>query len=81
MFVCKECGHLFDEPIEWEERHGFSYPPFEQWSGCPMCRGAYAEAHKCDCCDEWIVDDYIKTDDGTRYCSECYCRYELGDED
>jgi hypothetical protein len=81
MFVCIECGRLFEKPIYWEETHGLNSSPFEKWSGCPKCYGAYTEAHQCDCCDEWIIDDYIKTEDGQRYCSECYQKHEIGDED
>lgn len=80
-YVCIECGTIFDEPIHWEERHGLDTPPYEQWNGSPCCHGAYTEAHKCDCCDEWIDDVYIKTDDGKRYCLECYRVHQLGDED
>ena len=80
MFVCLDCGHVFDEPHHWEERHGFNNGPFEQLSGCPKCGEAYVETYMCDCCNQWIVDAYIKTEDGQRYCHECYCKCDLGDE-
>ncbi len=81
MFVCIECGRLFEEPTYWEETHGLDTPPYEKWSGCPICYGSYTKAHQCDCCEEWIVSDYIKTEDDKRYCSECYQSREIGDED
>jgi hypothetical protein len=81
MYVCCECGHVFEEPEHWEETHGLDYGPYEHMSGCPHCGGGYAEAHKCNCCDDWIDDTYIKTDDGNRYCFNCYRVMELGDED
>ena len=81
MFVCINCGHLFDEPDYWEERHGLDYGPFEQWSGCPNCGEAYVEAHRCDCCDEYIDGPYIKLESGERICENCYTKHELGDED
>lgn len=81
MFVCIECGEVFTVPDRWEEKHGFNYGPFEQFSGCPYCGGAYAEAHKCSCCDEWITGTYIKTEDDQRICEDCHRVMEVGDED
>lgn len=80
MFVCTECGCLFDEPYYWNEYHpyGEGYAK-ETWSGCPDCHGNYTEAYPCDCCNEWIDSDYIKID-GNRYCEYCYTKYKLGDE-
>ena len=80
MWVCTNCGHIFEEPYRWEERHGFDYGPFEKFSGCPKCGEPYAEAHKCDECDEWIWGEYIKTASGQRICENCYTTYELGEE-
>jgi hypothetical protein len=80
MFVCTNCGYLFEEPDCWEEQHSLEYGPFEKWSGCPKCGETYTEAHKCDCCDEWIDDIYIKTEDDKRYCLECYRVYRPGEE-
>lgn len=80
MFVCIECGEIFEEPIYWEERHGLSSPPYERFSGCPSCRSGYTEAFKCDCCDEWIDELYIETEDDKRYCLNCYQVRHVGDE-
>ena len=79
LLVCLECGALFEEPAEWEEKHGLDCGPYERWSGCPSCYGGYTDAHRCNECEEWIVDDYIKIGD-KRYCSECYLPMELGEE-
>lgn len=79
LFVCLECGEIFEEPVYWEETHGLDTPPYEQWSGCPYCKGCYTEAHRCDCCDEWITDDYIIVNEN-RYCQDCYRPVELGEE-
>jgi hypothetical protein len=81
MYICLGCGRLFDEPNDWEERHGFDYGPFEKMSGCPYCGEEYVEARKCDCCDEWIEESYIKLESGERICECCYTTYEIGDED
>ena len=79
LFVCIECGNLFETPDEWEETHGLDHGPYEHWTGCPACGGRYTDAHRCDECEEWIVDDYIKVG-GKRYCSECCLPMELGEE-
>ena len=79
MFVCLECGALFESPVEWVEKHNLDYGPYEHWTGCPSCYGGYTETYRCAECDEWIVDDYIKVGD-KRYCSECCLQMELGEE-
>lgn len=81
MFVCVECGNLFKDPVYWVERHGLDSPPYEHWSGSPCCFANYTEANECDCCGEWITGNYIKIEDGKRYCENCYITMELGDED
>lgn len=81
MWVCTNCGHIFEEPHRWEERHGFDYGPFEKFSGCPECGESYIEAHKCDECGHWITGEYIKTVSGQRICENCYNVMEIGDED
>ena len=81
MYTCVDCGHTFCEPKRYVETHGLDTPPYETHYGCPDCGGSYVEAHRCDCCDEWIDDVYIKTEDDRRYCLECYRVYRLGDED
>lgn len=81
MFICLYCGKIFSEPKHWEERHGFNYGPFEQFSGSPCCSDAYTEAHICSECGEWITtENYIKIG-LDRYCENCYDVYELGEEE
>ena len=81
LFVCIECGRTFEEPVYWTERHGLDAPPYERLSGCPHCQGSYTEAYECDCCNEWITTEtYVKTEDGKRYCEDCFCLFNLGDE-
>ena len=81
LFVCLECGKIFDEPEDYVEKHGLDTPPYEEFSGSPCCAGAYTEAHRCDCCDEWITGEYIKTSTGERFCDNCIRYYELGEEE
>ena len=80
MFVCIDCGEVFEESKHWQERHGLDTPPYEEWTGCPQCGGSYTIAYRCDDCGEWITDEYIKIDDA-RYCSNCYQITDLGDEE
>lgn len=81
MLVCVSCGHLFEAPAYWEETHGLDTPPYEKRSGCPVCYSGYVEARRCDSCGEFITDEYIKTEDGERFCQECYMIMALGEED
>lgn len=72
MFTCKECGRLFEEPISWVEKHNLDGPPYEVLYGCPFCDGAFDEAEKCDCCEDYIEGEHVMTDDGKLYCKDCY---------
>ena len=81
MWICLDCNKLFAYPKHYTDTHGLDDPPYECYSGCPYCGGAYAETYECDCCGEWITGEYIKAEDGKRYCENCYTTMELGDED
>ena len=81
MFVCMECGKTFSKPVLWEEKHGLDFGPYEWWTGSPCCMAHYTKTFWCDCCNEWITGDYVKTKDGERFCERCITHYELGDED
>ena len=59
-YTCLDCGKTFDDPKRWEERHGLDSPPYEDFSGCPYCGGAYTRTILCDACGEPIVGDYVK---------------------
>ena len=69
MYKCCECGHLFEEGEQavWEERHGLDTPPYEKWSGCPICKGDYEEVHQCKECGDWNYEDELC--DG--WCKKC----------
>ena len=85
MLICLNCRHIFDEDevALWKESRGeyWGAPCYEEMNGCPCCKSAYVEAHKCNCCNEWIIGNYIKTENGQRICENCYTKYELGEED
>lgn len=69
MYKCENCGHLFEEGEQavWEERHGLDTPPYEKWSGCPICRGGYEKAHQCQECGDWHTENELY--DG--WCDKC----------
>lgn len=79
MFICLDCGCVFDKPKHWIETHGLDSPPYEEWDGCPSCGGAYAETYKCDGCNDWLCGTYAETKNGNKYCENCYEIREVGE--
>ena len=81
--ICLDCGNVFDEcdVAVWYEDRGeyWGRPCNERISGCPRCKGDYASAYRCECCEEWIDGEYVKIGNA-RYCCNCYTHYELGEE-
>lgn len=77
MYLCLNCGNLFEEPSEWEERHGLHAPPYEKWVGCPKCKGSYIETFKCSDCGCYIVNNYIVLNNGDCYCENCTTQKQL----
>lgn len=69
MYICLECGAVFEEPETWEEGRGefWGFPCSETVSGCPECGGDYEEALQCAECGEWFFTDEL--DDGL--CEDC----------
>ena len=71
MYKCCECGHLFEEGEQaiWYENQGECHGrvAMEKFSGCPLCRGGYEEAHQCNGCGEWYTEGALF--DG--WCVEC----------
>ena len=79
MLICLDCGWIFEEPNQWVEKHNLDSPPYEKFSGCPMCDGAYTEAIECDICGKYIVETYVEVSDGQLICERCYIVKELGE--
>ena len=69
MYRCENCGNLFEdgEQAVWEERHELDSPPYEKFSGCPICKSDYEEVHQCKECGEWHTEDELY--DG--WCEKC----------
>lgn len=71
MYICKECGNVFDTPIDVPT--GVSYGnTYEYWLGCPQCKEShFEEAHRCVWCDEWHTDEELYGG----YCKECLLKF------
>ncbi len=69
MFRCESCGNLFEEGEQatWEETHGLDSPPYEKWSGCPVCKGDYEEVYQCEECGDWHTEDELYAG----WCEKC----------
>ena len=72
-YKCLDCGHIFEEGEQavWYETHGFDLPPYEKWSGCPLCKGAYEETVKCAVCRSEHLEDELNGG----VCDECIDEY------
>lgn len=81
-YSCLDCGKTFDEPKRWEELHGLDSPPYEDFSGCPYCGGAYTRTILCDGCEKPITGDFVEIEPtGDRFCDECFMMKSLGEDD
>jgi hypothetical protein len=72
MFICLDCGATFEEPKHFVEKHGLDTPPYEHFSGCPVCGGAYDEAVECDRCGELVPADTVVKFEGGLLCEACW---------
>lgn len=48
MYICRNCGEIFEEPHVYYETHGFTDGLYERQSCCPCCRGDYVEYEEPD---------------------------------
>lgn len=72
MYICRDCGTIFEEPKHYSETHGLDNPPYEEYSGCPECGGDYNETYMCSECGQYIFGDFVELKNGECYCSDCY---------
>jgi len=58
MFICEDCGAIFEEPDVWEEYRGECHgsPAYEKMCGCPYCRGGFSEYCGDDECEDEIPE-------------------------
>lgn len=57
MYICSECGNLFEVPYSWVEPYG------QEFIGSPCCHASFEEASFCECGK--VKDPYRK------YCEQC----------
>lgn len=72
MYICNECGLVFNNPKQYSEDRtpygGSSEPGFtEHYKGCPSCGGNYDEAMQCVRCD----NEYISVESYHPFCEGC----------
>ena len=79
MFICLDCGEIFEKPKIFTETHGLGSTPYEELYGCPLCGGSYAETYRCDVCGKYVEDEYITTDKGDIICDNCYTTHSVYD--
>ena len=83
IYLCKECGNIFEKAVLMTERHDAPFPPYEEWYGCPnpkCCSGAYVEVKDCKACMLTITGEYITTNDGFNYCENCYIKRDIRED-
>lgn len=70
-YKCCECGHLFEEgeQARWREDRGefWGEPCSEMVYGCPICKGEYQKAEKCQICGKLE----FKEDLNSGVCNDC----------
>ena len=88
MFICKDCGSLFENPDHMEENVGecWGQPAFQTIDICPYCHwDEIDEARMCEICGEWKSEDDMECG----ICWDCmnehkydfdYCEKLCGDE-
>ena len=72
-YKCVECGNIFEsgEEARWEESHGLEGAPYEEWYGCPVCKGGFEEAENCAVCG--VVHIVSELNGGV--CDDCIDKY------
>lgn len=60
IYVCDQCGGVFDGPYHITERHGFLEPPFEQIPVSPCCEADFSNGAECAECGRIVSEDNIE---------------------
>jgi hypothetical protein len=71
VYICRECGVVFEEPSKYGEIHyELDDKAMEYFSCCPNCGDTFfEEAINCICCGyEFLEDDLI----GNLICKDCF---------
>ena len=73
-YYCYNCDSYFENTVSIREYHNeVDDRPFEEYQGCPYCKSDdIVEAVQCSLCGQYVVCGYVKLNDGTIACSDCY---------
>lgn len=74
MYICNDCGAVFDEPaVEREVHFWIDGSPAEEFSVCPECGDTdFTEAFECDGCGEYcsfFSDTAYIDEKGDKFCT------------
>lgn len=77
QYICTNCGETFDTPYRYNERHGFTHGPFENFSVCPHCGDpGYEPCKICDNCGKPMAEseanDVVINGHNAEVCNKCY---------
>ena len=76
-FKCLACGHIFEEGEQatWREYMGECHgsPAYEEFSGCPICKGDFEETKQCEICGGEFLEDELN---GGCVCDDCVEEYK-----
>jgi len=78
MYICLDCGYIFTQPQHIVERHGLDTPPFEEYTGCPKCGGAYDYAYMCKYCEAIVPAENF--DKVLAMCNRCISKLDEEDK-
>lgn len=58
MYICNNCGEVFETPATYEEHHPYGMgTATEEWAVCPHCEDTnYSEAKQCERCGELVAE-------------------------
>ena len=69
-YICRNCGHTFDDPKQIREPDGLETPPYRYSDVCPNCNSDDFDEASNECCDEC---------GNNIYCNDTYYADEVTD--
>jgi hypothetical protein len=78
MYICLNCGFVFERPGKWLQKHGLQTPPYEMLLCCPICGGDFDLAQDCAVCGKKAAQDLCEDGlcpDCMRAAEEKFCRF------
>lgn len=79
MYICLECGEVFEHPKEYKEYYVnevINGTNSYTYYACPRCEGAYEEAVECEECGDFVpkseINYVLQGEKFIRMCNKCY---------